>query len=158
MPSSPTRSPTKLRHHDPPHQTSRSHHRTVSPRLQRAKSKGKDTDRERSLLQREIGSATISLRQDMVERLVNEDDAELDLPGPSRPRLPSGVGSDKLKPRKTSTSHIAPPSVPSVRSRRPRANSVHLPSQVNGVDRSFYLSHYSTDQRSEEHTSELQSR
>lgn len=134
----PSLSPAKLRHDShipltlPP---------TISPRLDRTKSKGKE--RERPPLVREVGSATISLRQDMVERLVSEDEGDLNRPGPSRPRK---VNSGQPEPPKShpfpKVHTLTPP-----RARRPRANSIHLPPQSNGVDRSFYLSHYSTDQQ-----------
>ena len=67
---------------------------------------------------------------------MSEDDDEQDLPRPSRTPEPPRV----RKPSTTQT--ITPP-----RARRHRAKSVHIPSQPSGVDRSFYLPHYSTDQQ-----------
>ena len=142
-----TLSPSKNRHD--------AQQRAPSPRLLRTKSKGKEKEKERERPQpapttsREVGSATIQLRQDLVERLVSEGDDELDLPGPSRRK--SSIDTETPRVRKVSTPtlprHKVPPPPTAKPPRRPRANSVHLPSETAGVDRSFYLSHFSTDRQ-----------
>jgi len=77
------------------------------------------------------------LRQDMVDRLVSEgDDDQPALPGPSR----SVKTAEQPNPHSSLLS--SPPRV-----RRYRAKSVHIPAPPSEVDRSFYLSHYSTDQQ-----------
>ncbi|WRT67515.1 uncharacterized protein IL334_004487 [Kwoniella shivajii] len=122
--------------------------RTDSPtkpndfKLQRAKSKGKEKEsnvkKEKERLIREIGSATISLRAGIVNSLVNgEDDGEV--PGSSKlqsARFISSTsnGEDVLSPTLS-------------RTRKPRSNSLHYPSQSTNLDRSFYLPHFSTDQQ-----------
>ncbi|KAK8869460.1 hypothetical protein IAR55_000024 [Kwoniella newhampshirensis] len=136
-----------------------------SPKLHRMKSKGKEKehepssmrDRERDRLVREIGSATISLRAGVVQGLVDDEEDEdegnpggdgrggIGMPLPFKRGESSSIS--RASSMKTGKASFPTSSTISSRKGRGRSNSLHFPSQPPPPDRSFYLSHYSTDQQ-----------
>ncbi|WWD16277.1 hypothetical protein CI109_100703 [Kwoniella shandongensis] len=173
-PSSPTRlSPKKKKSNGT---SSPSLALAPSPKLYRTKSKGKEKEhesstqweRERDRLVGEIGSATISLRAGVVQGLVDEDDEEEEDEEEEREEVGNKVeegrhragiphplkrGESSSLSRQSSAKQSKPLisfsslTTTAPRKGRGRSNSLHFPSQPPPPDRSFYLSHFSTDQQ-----------
>ncbi|WVR05509.1 hypothetical protein IAU60_002527 [Kwoniella sp. DSM 27419] len=115
-------------------------------KLLRTRSKGKekepDKDKEQDARRRirEVGSATISLRAGVVQRLVDDDEEDGSQGHHRRGTL---LGTRPQPPLRFSSSNIKSTTIKSVR--KTRSNSLHFPAPGPTVDRSFYLPHFSTD-------------